>query len=601
MSLPAIHYSFGANGDLLSDDGVPVWPLTDEAEAAAFFDVARLFGQTCQSRQRAQCSPRRSDHDEHPSGPSVASPEWVVGMGAEAQDAARLYAHLTRRHYRAASHTEDALADPRPAVLVTMSTRADAHLLSQISVSDHQRPVTGLVAAPTATGLRRQVLVRSAAAWGAPPTTRPRVDLWPLRKIPRIIGPDGRIFVGRKGDVEDVLGALQSDSSVLHVFTHSDGVDANLGEAVMCGLLEARPTPSGGPAPRCHLTGQCHRLDRTVDEALSSGRLVAPSRTRTRLLLWSTCLGLLPSDWAVDTAWNVGYQLLDKSTVGAAIMSWSITAQLESAARHLADLVASGIPVGAAMQRSVAPDVTEVPRSRRVLLGDPRVQVTPEVAVLSPPNLNGHSARPRPTTARTARSAIWRSDLPLLLGAGVRATGDLTNTSGPKPAWPPAQPANVSEGLSPASIVTRIAELGWATWLDAWTGLSERQSVSTQCPRCGDEVEAYDGVLPSGAVRSCRICTRCRSILDVPSGVEARLIHKPMGHLTLHWSPRGEWAGRVRISSAAQHDTQSHAWPTRAGRPAKTHCITPRLPIGPLRLSAILVDSTGPVVLTRID
>src|SRR4051812_253389 len=89
------------SGDFLTLDGELVWPVQNEFELIELQKLAKVFGSTIKT-VTGQIEKLSSGKEE------------VVGIGRETQEAAYLYAHLTKRKYRSAENIKDLINDIVP-------------------------------------------------------------------------------------------------------------------------------------------------------------------------------------------------------------------------------------------------------------------------------------------------------------------------------------------------------------------------------------------------------------------------------------------------------------------------------------------------------
>lgn len=573
--------------DLLAHDGQPVWPVRSPEESEALDAVADLFDRAIvevDGQEIGDLAPHRRAG-------------VVVGLGEASFAAARLYAHLTGRRFRPALSVDAAFAEPAPSVLVLRGDALDAHVLQRVSFDARSSVVTGVVAARTEAELRRQVLVRAAAATAAPrAAAATRVDIWPLRSF-STAEAGTRSFVGADATVDDVRRGLNAGAGIVHVFTHSDGIDAEMGPGIACALVGRSAGLDRHRAPRCVLTGICHRMDLPVTVAMNTGLLISPGEVSARILIWATCLGVLPSDWTVAPHWTIGTQLFDNPRVGAAITTWSISPLEERVSRQLADMLERGLSTGEAIVEVYGS--ARGPETRRLLIGDPLVTAATATREARPSRSEAPAVVRRTSDAHVvARSGGWVADLIAAADADHSETARAFVDQ-----WSPSVRHTEFDKHTRAaleSVADLIAARGWAWWLNFWTDQARIENVDARCAECAEETISYTGLLPSGARRTCSICARCRSVDDIRDGAGATMRIDDGFVVRLGWAPKGEWAARLRVSSAAERDAVFSDWPRDAGQPYRSVRLDEASSPGPLRVSVILVTATGVTALTRM-
>src|SRR6185312_9539713 len=185
-------------------------------------------------------------------------------------------------------------------------------------------PAVGIVCSRTLPLLQRQVLVRAAAASLAGPLSQPRLDVWPLVNFDTV-SEGGYELVGRDAGEEAIKEAFGRGAGVLTLMTHADGVDTLITPRLtLCSMDMPAIDADMRRAPRCQITGYCHRQDMSVQDALSAGRLLPPEAFAARIFVYDVCYGILLPRGAVDAAWGTIWRLLDNPALGAIITSWEI-------------------------------------------------------------------------------------------------------------------------------------------------------------------------------------------------------------------------------------------------------------------------------------
>lgn len=160
----------------------------------------------------------------HPA-PAASQAEEVVALGPMVADAGRLYAHLTMRAFRMVEDLRSLRRGPRPAVVVTTPPSLTSGLLEFLYADALDGPAPGIICASGPQALRKQVLIRSAAASLCGPVAHPWVDVYPLVELDSLTFRDRRIY-GGKASESDIPDALSKGAGVLTMITHSDGIDA---------------------------------------------------------------------------------------------------------------------------------------------------------------------------------------------------------------------------------------------------------------------------------------------------------------------------------------------------------------------------------------
>jgi hypothetical protein len=585
---------------LVTGDGRPVWPLRDDDDRVALEHLATVFGARL-DRRRAEVGAARDLSDE-----------VVVGLGPESESAAVLYAHLTRRRSRSVRDLDALKRRGRPSVLVATPARLTHELLEWLyGGSDESAP--GIICGDAGAPLRRQVLLRAAAAALCGPVDVLRSNVFPTLSM-GTIRERGCEVLGAQSSAAERHRALEGGAGVLTVMTHSDGVDAFMGaDLTLCAMSGAANDRANlSTAPRCRLTGFCHRHEMPVSEARKSGALFAPEKIAARVFVWDVCFGVMPTHSFVDPRWGIGRRLLDSASVGAIVTTWRIVLDSPDQIARLSDTLASGAPVGTAVARFNASRIPRGRRHRLCLLGDPRVRVpvTPVRARLAA------GPMPRRTAAddgRLAQAALLRLSM---VDAKERAP------RGPRSVLPAKALESVEayEGAAargaPVDDVERehgddmrTAVLDYAMargkLLEAWMPFVRdfRAAKSRGCPVCGRRADTVHATLqpPRIYTRRLVLCPICGVMEDAPttSRIRMDLVGKRVrleGAL-----PRHRWAAGVLVQSSYQSDALQVKWPAaNDGTPAPAVDLPDRWPPGPLRLSAFVVWDATFAVFSRM-
>jgi hypothetical protein len=320
------------------------------------------------------------------------SEEVVAALGKDADDAARLYAHLTRRHFYPASDLSQLKqADPL-AVLVTTPPWLCGDLLT--TLYDELDPgswAPGIICAEPQT-LRLQVLARSAAACLSGPLETRRIDIFPAFEVGRFSLIDREVF-GGLADAADTREALERGAGIVSVQTHSDGLDACLGPNLTVCPMNWMPLNAGrSRSSRCVETGYCHRHESSLPDVLRSGWLMSPDDIKSRILIWDVCWGIMPANGLVDPAWGIGARLLANCSIGAVLTTWELSFPRPRLMNRVGTAIDEGKTVGEALYRFNRSSEAKQAGQRMCLLGDPRVRLPPRPKDISPSTASAGSS-----------------------------------------------------------------------------------------------------------------------------------------------------------------------------------------------------------------
>ena len=518
-----------------------VWPCADAEDVAAMQRIADLFGRPLVWGSAATGAP------EKPRG-------VIAGLGAVG-DVGQLYATLTGRRFAAAPTAAAAASDPAVDVVMCIGAQAPHDLLDALTHCGRNLDV-GILWAPDRVSLRRQVLVRSAAA-----------TLEPAPGTVIVVSP----LTNAPVTTLEHLPASSPTPAMLAVTTHSDGIDAFLGPmATICAVIDAdRAATDLRPAPKCILTGRCHRHDMTIRQALEHTRLVSARHLAARVLVWNACLGIMSDRDGASGGWGLLQQFVSSPSVGAVLITRGIVFTTPGSITALVDSLNRGQPVRSALHefaRTVGVTSQAMMRDRMFLFGDP-------ATVAQPANLDVPPLRAAvPAFTPAAYHACGHGDAALadhfLLG---RTDENRRPDAGESPAGGTDRWSSAPAKLCPR-IVAAIAAATWSAWTEAWlshaTLLGEQPRRS--CAICRGAV--WSGIFQPAAQgsepRHFSNCARCGATDDHPVSRDVQVEATAEGLRLRHGGPTANWAGAI-VSAPVGDPPIWCPWPARPdGRPA---------------------------------
>lgn len=595
--LPVAEHSDGEC--LIAADGAPVWPLGSEDNWAAVERVATVFG------GQLQRVPARKGTARH------LSKEAVVALGADADSAALLYAHLTQRRFRTALNLDTLKQSECPSIVVTTPEHLSIELLDWL-YNRSGRSAPGIICGDAGARLRRQVLVRAAAATLCGPLNIIRSDVFPTTSIAAIRKP-GFEILGSEASASERHLAVARGAGVLTIMTHCDGVDAFMGaDLTLCGMEQMPNDISDSEAPWCRLTGFCHRHNIPVSQVIGSATLFPPEEIAARVFVWDVCWGVMPVGSWVDPRWGIGVRLMDSAAIGAILTTWQIVMSSPEHANRLSRMIAAGVPIGVAVARFNASRESRMRHHRMCLLGDPRVQL-PVVPVQQPP-----PARPKRSQIRQPTDSEQIKQLALLRLS--MADAKQRTSHGPRAMFAAkaleaveAFETAVSKGVPVAALHPQLGNnmrsavldyaLSRGKLLENWMPFmrSCRAKAPRPCPVCNRKADTLEAIMrPPGVYpRRLVICALCGVVEDAPTGSSMR-IELASRHIHLHGIlPQERWATGVVIGSSYPTDSVQMIWPaTSEGTLAPSVELPETWPAGPLRISTVIVWDTTFAVLS---
>lgn len=584
----------------------PVWPVWEDSDVEALRSVAFLFG--------GSIAGVNAKYLERPlPGAPASMREWVVGFGEDSLEFAQLYAHLTGRSYRRADGVEALFTGgPPPTVVVTLLRNVTAPLLDRLYTATRDGDIPGIVAARTVTELRRQVLLRSAAACLHGPLALRSAEYYPLYPGKPIATLHRRtLMCGASSD--EVRQMVSASAGLLTLLTHSDGIDAFAGpELTVCPMDRPNSGADGRP-PYCLETGRCFRHGTTVREFARSDRLLSPDDFRCRVLLWATCYGVVCEDGVLDPVSSILHRFLENPNIGAIVTTWGPRMLNPRAISPLIDAVERGEPVGKGLRRANRSSLARKLGVQLCLFGDPRVSL-PTV----PPD-DRSTLSPAPGVAtRLPNRAEW-DELAFLRAylthAAIHATGTIEELGRLA-----LEEANVYEymithgvdvnaGVEPrasklhAAVLRFLSRRGPVISID-WSALTARVNAQPRspCPNCSlpATVVLHRLRVPGAGPRRTCLCSRCGLVEDAPWGSDLQFQLDHVGRAVLKGTlPHRRWTASLMLAAQDDHASTMISWPAAPdGAPEGAMTIPQEAwPAGAVKVCFVMLERTALTVL----
>jgi hypothetical protein len=578
-------------------EGRPVWPVRSADDLDALAQICDLLGV---GLREVEAMP----------GAAVATSELVVAINKNVEQAAQLYAHLSNRRVKVITTLADLAQGEFPAVVVTKFEGLTSTILDQLYSFDNQYSAPGLIVADTPDLLRRQVLVRTAAANFHGSLKSTQCHVFPnLESLEEFSSQNLRILGGR-ATTSALQSAFQCKAGVVSVTTVSDGIDASLApETILCGMDQISAMASEKFSPRCHTTGHCHRIGIPVGEALLSGKLISPDTIKAGIFVWNACWGLRPPEHVIDPVWSLGNRLLASAVIGAVVTSWQMTITSPDYAMNISEDLAKGISVGEAVAHFNRSEPSRRVQHRMCLLGDPRVALPEQSLAIK----KAKKLRP---LGRTARYSAF-GDVGLLRACIIKVSTELAHQ---KSILRPAKAAakaiehfELTAWLAPSvfgkrephadvhmrsevlRFLLRSSRPFFKDWLSFTRTLSADHSPQS-CFACGNQpnVTLAHFRIPGVSPRLLSVCSHCSAVSDMQIGSNFGISVARDRYIALAGTwPDQEWQAGVSLWSALPGESIVIDWPkTVNGSPAPSVEIPQPWPVGQLRLSVAIIWRT---------
>jgi len=304
----------------------------------------------------------------------------VVSVGEDFFHAGELYAHLTRRRHLPVNDPSEIFVTDLEVVVAPSSAFTYAWLDKLYS----RENAVGLILADSPSAAFRQVLARSAALLLSDAAELRQLDVAGSVAV-GVLERGDRTFIGSEASTASVRQALATGGSLVTIHGHSDGIDAGVGRATLCGVIDS-DAPHGERPPLCVSRARCHRFGHAPIERIGDNpEIISPNAIRAPVLVLRTCWGSLPEPWPVDPSWSLIRRLVASDSVGAILSTWQFLFAGSAAIAGLQHDLMSGVELGIALgrhnQRSRS---DENSGSAMCLFGDPRMRLRSTSTWLQP-------------------------------------------------------------------------------------------------------------------------------------------------------------------------------------------------------------------------
>jgi ribosomal-protein-alanine N-acetyltransferase len=283
---------------------------------------------------------------------------------------------------------------------------------------------------------------------------------------------EGSALYGARSSPLEICEGLGRNSDLLVISAHSDGVDSDLGSAVLCPVKQHLPNS----ALTCVRRRWCHRRGIALDQAVQRRDLVPPDVVQARLLLMLACHAATVSESTEAANASLLERTLVDGHVGCAIASWGLSFLSADQIAEIARTIERHSMVGEAMQSIRALPETKAGLVRFALFGDPDTRL--------------RQRRGAPVQNRQSTLNPWQHGFPAALLRGCRrnvnrktqaATERLEDTllAGGNPPWgADLQAAVLDAALSFGTVPAR-------QWFGKGISLEAPSEPFVRCSSCG--------------------------------------------------------------------------------------------------------------------
>lgn len=321
----------------------------------------------------------------------------VLGMG-DGQEAARVFAH--------GRGIEPCLLDSLPEVTRQIS-RSESPVLISLGGGIRFRDMAALMRRVTQQGVSCGFLDTWRSAFEAERHAAELVS-WSSHLPPGctlwLQDSDLSEMHGRYDDVnlldvqaDPAQSLLLSQRRILGLASHSNGVDAPLGQSLLCGLLAWSKSPPLTRYLPCGFGGPCRGLRMSEDGVWRNPNLIEPSQLIGDVLILGVCDGVLMADGRFDPAGGLLNGLLKPGSIRQVITTYKHWPMDEASLLAACLIADSGTPLGEIvlmLNRAYLDRASSNGDPPWLLIGDPSSCVTTD-APLPRPSLSSALDRGR--------------------------------------------------------------------------------------------------------------------------------------------------------------------------------------------------------------
>ena len=441
---------------------------------------------------------------------------------------------------------------------------------------------------------------------GMPGTLTPRQKTRLNAVVDRVLRPETEADVLRR--------VLAGGADVLILRTHSDGVDAFLGDRLtLCALMGNSTDPvEDDRRPLCQTIERCFRHQIPLQEAFESARLLDPDRIAARVLVAATCWTCLAHDGVLDPNLGLLRRLLRNTDVHTVIAAPGMGAFSYDLMAALCEGLRSGKPLGSVVASVNRLDEARTGGVRLSLFGDPRQRFhsEPKRAMVS-------AARDR----RAGGAARWRA---LKIGQSTFLAAMFQAALAKKASdrsletlrllgiyqqrllhglQPEFEASSLGDLMRRAALEALANEIHCSTF-ELWANLARRLrgEQTRTCTSCGLDLRVqvasmWDIRLPP---RQIARSSRCGIVADVPAGDTKRFFIADETMFLHGATMRTEWDACVRFDNQEMSVGRTIWWLRDTDGSPRTRSDMPAdLPPGPLTVSFFMLEGASLSVLIR--
>jgi len=179
---------------------------------------------------------------------------------------------------------------------------------------------------------------------------------------------NNRVLMGNKAKTNEVRDAISSGSGLLVVTTHSDGIDADFGPAILCPMLQPIDNFSNFT---CVRRSWCHRRSIPLSKIHSMNNMLSPHLIDTNILLFLACHSIMLSETHHPLVSPLLERILVNGNVNGSIAMWGIGFSNNKEVDVIANIIQSGASLCETMSQVAHLSFFKEHRIRLAIMGDP--------------------------------------------------------------------------------------------------------------------------------------------------------------------------------------------------------------------------------------
>lgn len=555
------------------------WPVRRPQDKARLADLCALFG------WRLEPAAGRS----HTIAPRDGI---VVALGQEVAGVAKLYARLTGRECMACETIRELKQISRVQVVVALHSKLNSEIF--FLGNDNTLSIPGVITAEDVYALESVALKYSAALlMGSSAARLPFIDIDMFVPVGRhSIGE--RTLLGNKSSVTDLSSALSDGASVIAVSAHSDGVDADLVDLIIC-TQKSRDTPHLNTAT-CAKRNFCHRLRIPLAAALADMKLFPISSIRAQAACMLSCFGLMLPQAGMAFSDTICGEMNLSGTIGGIITTLGVGLASTADHRRLLDFLEAGHSLSRACHEFYSEDASRIATLPLCIIGDPDFARMDAVTRLEQPRFE-KTRMPLPTYGRSFPAFLIEASSQLDDGSRSQILSLALQR------W---ESGGINSQIDKGHDTLTAAILSFGTmpsrqWMRTTSAPKLIDHSLSKCHVCGNLLNDIVFTPARDLQRRVLVCPVCGVLLDEPAinWEHVRFNHSGGIYCLDVCGISDVWSGYLVFERSKDRYSETIAWPSdKEGKPQST--FQPAITLLPgINIAALIFVTNGDFSITR--